>query len=42
MYEGEGSFGPSPSRSQIVEASGFSAFARIAETPNNIFYEAIP
>ena len=26
----------------IFETSGFSAFTRIAETPNNIVYEAIP
>ena len=31
-----------PGMRTIFEASGFSAFTRIAETPNNIVYEAIP
>ena len=31
-----------PDMRTIFEASGFSAFTRIAETPNNIVYEAIP
>ena len=42
MRDGEGPFGPSPSRSRIVDTSGFAAFTRIVETPNNIIYEVIP